>query len=325
MQAIINDVPYNVLIVGAGKIGAFFDRPGSKDVLTHAHAFTKQAGFRLAGFVDTDIMAAQQAAAIWGGQAFSDIDPALAQLQLDVVCLAMPDEFHYEYLKKLASSNIKLILAEKPLCRTLAEAEEIKQLYDDSLIAVAVNYLRCFVPEFIQLRDRIRTGEFGRYISGTGYYGKGFQHNGSHMLNLIEFLLGIIKGGQVISREMDFYQDDPSLSVVLDIEKQGNFYLQNIDCRYYTIFELDLLFAHKRIRMRDSGFYIEEYDIIDSPTFTGYKNLELTTVHRSSLGSAIEYAARNVLEHLTSGQDLLCTLEDGYRVNKICNMIQEDA
>lgn len=60
---------YNVLIIGAGNIGAFFDMPYSKNVLTHAHAFSKVEGFNLLGFVDVDNKKAIEAANIWNAKA----------------------------------------------------------------------------------------------------------------------------------------------------------------------------------------------------------------------------------------------------------------
>ena len=64
---------YNVLIIGAGKIGAFFDQPGSENILTHAHAFSTHPGFKLLGFVDSNAGQAQKAVSIWGGEYFNNL------------------------------------------------------------------------------------------------------------------------------------------------------------------------------------------------------------------------------------------------------------
>lgn len=313
---------YDVLILGAGQIGALFDRPGSANVLSHGHAFSRHPGFHLCGFVDNQFPAAQQAARIWGGQAFKNLAAAWEKEKIDVVVLAIPDEHHFAYLKELANQDIKLVFAEKPLCRTLDEAEELKDLYSNNRIEVAVNYSRRFVPEFVELRNRIAGGEFGSYITGSGYYGKGFLHNGSHMLNLLEFLLGEIEGGKVMRQEDDCYVEDPSLAVVLDIAGQGGFYMQNVDCRCYTVFEMDLLFSKKRLRILDAGFRIEEYGIVDSTTFSGYKNLGAEQQYPAKLGEAMAFAVANIYQFLSEGKPLLCSFVDGYRVVRTCNQIR---
>jgi len=320
----LNGEIYHVLIVGAGQIGAFYDRPGDKDILSHAHAFTAHPHFHLLGFVDQDPVRAEQAASIWGGQVYVSIEEALAQEKVDLVCLAVPDPWHYEYLKKLAGSQVQLIWAEKPLTQTWAEAVDIKALYDDQAApAVAVNYMRRFVPEFWELRQRIQKGEMGELLCGTAYYGKGLIHNGSHGIDLLRFLLGEIAAVRCLDQVQDFYEDDPSLSGQLIFSNGAKVVLQAIDCRPYSIFELELFFANKRIRILDSGFYMEEYDVKEDALFAGYRRLELDVTRDTSLGQAMYLASHNLYEHLAFNKPLFCTLEDGCRVMEICQHLRE--
>ena len=153
-----------------------------------------------------------------------------------------------------------MIFAEKPLTKTLPEALEIKQLYSSLPISVQLNYSRRFVPEIIRLRNNIKDGLHGRYLSGTGYYGKGLLHNGSHLLDLLHNLLGDIHDYRLTSVINDFYDDDPSVSAVLTVQDGVPFFLQSIDCRAYTIFEMDLLFERGRIRLIDSDLSLRIRD-----------------------------------------------------------------
>ncbi|WP_054693863.1 Gfo/Idh/MocA family protein [Syntrophomonas palmitatica] len=313
---------YNVLIIGGGQIGALYDNPDSQNILTHAHAFTAHPNYRLQGFVDQDKEKALGAARVWGGGAYTDLSEALEDCQPDIICLALPDEHHFSYLQILAKLDLKLIFTEKPLTQTIAEADEIIRLYQHSSIPIAVNYLRRFMPEFISLRDRIRRGEFGDYVTGTGYYGKGLFHNGSHMLDLLIYLLGNITGGLVVNQENDFYDHDPSASVIWDLENQGKFYMQNVNCHFFTVFEMDLFFRRKRLRFLESGLRIEEYDLADNQVFSGYRSLSLSSGYTTSLNRAIAFGVQNIYEHLTDGKPLLCSLEDAYRVMGVCDALQ---
>src|SRR3972149_7328158 len=119
---------YNAMIIGAGNIGAFYDTPDSTNILTHAHAFSKHQGFNLMGFIDTDYHKAEEASAIWGGSAFHSIEEAFDGGPADIVSIAVPDEFHYEILKKLTLYPVKLVFGEKPLVETASQAEEIVRL-----------------------------------------------------------------------------------------------------------------------------------------------------------------------------------------------------
>jgi predicted dehydrogenase len=315
---------YNVLIAGAGQIGAFYDQPGDAGILSHAHAFSACPGFNLTGFVDCDFSRAEQAAAIWGGSAWTGLEQALDSLPVDVLCLAVPDEWHYDYLHKLADSRVKLIFAEKPLTRTWPQALEIRELYaQPSAPAVEVNYLRRFVPEFIDLRKRIQSGKLGSFLGGTAYYGKGLVHNGSHMIDLLRFLIGEIREVQPLAQEYDFYPDDASISGMLSFAGGKQVMLQTVDCRSYSVFELDLFFAQNRVRILDSGFAIEEYVVKDDELFTGYRRLEQAFSAATSLGQAMYLAAANIYDFLAFNKPLGCSLGDGCRVIEICQALQE--
>lgn len=314
---------YSVLIIGAGKIGAFFDTPESERFLTHAHAFSSHPGFRVVGFVDVDPAQARRAAEVWGGEAFDSLAAACAGLDLDVAVVAAPDEFHYDLLKDLAGFPLRLVFAEKPLTKKLVEAEEIIALYRERGIALGLNYTRRFVPEFAALKGDIEAGRFGRFLTGTGYYGKGTLHNGSHMVDLLRFLLGEVAAIQTISPVHDYYEDDPSCSAVLSMANSGHVYMQAVDCRYYTMFELDLLFEQGRVRVVDAGFRIEIFEVRESDIFAGYRNLNLSGVQTTGLGSAFSHAAERIHTYLSSGAPLPCSGADGIKAQQICASILE--
>ncbi|QQR49688.1 Gfo/Idh/MocA family oxidoreductase [bacterium] len=315
---------YNVLIIGAGRIGAFFDTPHDHRVLTHAHAFSKHPAFELVGFVDADSAAAADAAQRWGGRAFVSIEQAFLQSAIDIVCVATPDSTHYDILKQLLRYSIKLVFAEKPLTKTLEQAGHIKQLYEQAGIPVLVNYSRRFVPDFHKLRERVQHGDFGRFVTGTGYYGKGLLHNGSHMLDFMRFFLGEMSAVKSVQKIFDYYDDDPSIVGTVHFEHyDAPFFLQPVDCRLFTIFEIDLLFEKGRLRILNSGFTIEEYAVERSVIFQGYSNLVLKHQYSSSLDQALYYAADNSAQFLVGRQPLYCTLDDALIVMKFCE--QDDS
>lgn len=316
-------MPFNVLVIGAGNIGAFFDSPESDNVLSHAHAFTKHEGFNLVGFVDKDMDKAGKAASVWGVKAFGNINDAFEKENIDVVVVAVPDDLHYLVLKELSGYPVKVIFAEKPITKSVFEAEEILRTFRGRDIGIAVNYTRRFVPEFEKIRDNIQKGSFGEYLTGTGYYGKGLLHNGSHLLDLLMFFIGDIKEIMPVSSLEDFYADDKSIAAVLTFDNGNNFFLQHVDCRNFTMFEMDMLFEKKRIRIYDLGFKVEEYDVLESSVFGGYRNIIKTDDYGTSLEKAMYNAAGNIYRNLSEGQGLKCTAEDGYRALKVSMAIKE--
>jgi predicted dehydrogenase len=312
---------YNVLIIGAGNIGAFFDTPEITEVLTHAHAYEKHEGFNLLGFIDVDKQKAVQAVALWGGKVFSGLKEAFSEGNVDIVSVAVPDDSHIEVLEELSQFPVKLVFTEKPLAKTAADAERILKLYNGKGIPVAVNYSRRYVPELTKIKADIETGVYGDYLTGTGYYGKGFLHNGSHMIDLIRYLAGEIESITSDYCIIDYYKDDPSVAAVMTLENGRPFYMQTVDCRLYTIFEIDMLFERRRFRMTNSGFTIEEHSIREGDIYKGYSYMVKTEEYTSSIGNSLYFAVDNIYNHLLKGEKLLCSIEDGYKTVEICEKL----
>lgn len=308
---------YRAVIIGAGNIAAGFDSPESEKILTHAHALLKHPDFELLGFYDTDEKKALGAAERWGGRAYADIESAVKNA--DVVCCCVPDRFHREILRKIAQFQPKIVIAEKPLTATYQEAKEIQDLYEGK-IPLVVNYSRRFLKEFQFLKSEINS--YGKFLKGVGYYGKGILHNGSHMIDILRFLLGEVEETKILGTPIfDFEFCDPSCDVLLKIQRK-NFYMMAIDCRAVTIFEMELFFTRARVRIINGGEKIEIYRVEASDNYTGYENYLLQEERVVDYSQAMMRLMENVSGFLKQEQQLNCTLKDGLDVLKICMTIR---
>lgn len=308
---------YQVSIIGAGNIASNFDSPESEKILTHAHAVAAHPDFELLGFYDTDEKKALDAVGRWGGRMYADI--ASAVKEADVVCCCVPDRFHGQILREAAQFHPKLVIAEKPLAATYEEAKEIQDLYDGK-IPLLINYSRRFLKEFHRLKNDIKS--YGKFLKGIGYYGKGILHNGSHMIDILQFLLGEVEDVHAHGTGIcDFETNDPSYDVVLKIQ-QENFCMMAIDCRAVTIFEMELFFENARVRILNGGEKIEIYRVEASDTYAGYKNYRLREERDVDYSEAMTGLMENVSGFLKQEQHLNCTLKDGLDVLKICMRIR---
>lgn len=312
---------YRVAIIGAGRIGALLDDPADQLILTHAHGYKVCGGFEIAAFVDRELARAQVASTRWGGLAFDSIRRLFETQVIDVASICLPDEFHYEALLSLAETPVKFIFLEKPPVRTTDEADAVRARYSGLPTKVLVNYTRRFVPEIRKIRQAISSGAYGDFLTGIGYYGKGLLHNGSHMVDLLQFLVGPVGEAAKISEIVDFYDDDPSISALLTMRRGGTFYLRHIDCRKFDVFELDLTFERKRIRICELGTIIEEHSIAEDRFFRGcrtlHKNVEYVTGHLKAMYHAIS----NIRNNLDRDEPLVCTLEESFDTVKTCSRI----
>lgn len=297
----------NVLIIGSGQIAGGYDDPTANAILTHAHAYTRHKGTNLLGFYDTDFTSAYKMANKWGATAFKTMEEAK---NVDVISICTPDNAHLANLKQALKLNPKLIFLEKPLSNNLVEAEEIVEIAKG--IPILVNYSRRFVEEFQDLATKIQAKRFGDFISGSGYYGKGFMHNGSHMINLLNLLIGEIEKIDIVDEFIDFYETDPTKTALLSFKNNKKFLMQGIDCTNFTIFELDLIFQKSRIRILDSGEKIEIYEIKENKKYAGFKNLVLKEIINTEINFAMLNAVENIYQHLKNNEPLKSTVNEAF-------------
>lgn len=310
---------YNVVIIGAGKIGAFFDKPQDKNILTHANAFYKNEHFCFMGFFDVDLEKAKEAAKRWQVKAYSSIEEALQEAE--VVSCTVSDAYHYKVLEQIAEFPIKFVFTEKPLTKTIEEAKRITELYQKKQIPIQVNYTRRFVSEFQDIKRKIK--QYGTFIRGTGYYGKGVLHNGSHMLDFITFLLGNIEKAIGKKKIKDFEENDPSVEVELKVSN-GVIQLFPIDCRVVTIFELELFFEKARIRFLEGGLTVELYEVKESDVFSGYYNYRKVDIINVNYGNAFENALNNIYNVLEEKECITCPVEEAKNVLELCYLLQQE-
>lgn len=310
---------YRAVIIGAGNIASGFDAPDSLDILTHAHAYQCSPGFQLMGFYDIDYGRAKAAADKWGCKAYGTLEAAVRDAE--VVSCCVPDLYHKQALEEISTYCPKLVIAEKPLAASVAEGEKLARIYGGR-IPFLLNYSRRFLPEFQSMREEIR--RYGNFLKGIGHYGKGILHNGSHMIDLLGFLLGGVGCHRILESEIHDLEGDASRDVILQIAGKP-FYMTAIDSRIATIFELDLFFEKARVRILDGGNRIEKYEIRESATYQGYYNYILSECVDVDYSHAMEGLLENAGRVLDGVEGPACGLGDGLNVLKLCMQIRGES
>lgn len=308
------------VIIGAGNIGAWYDNPASKNILTHAHGYAKHPRLTLVGFIDKDLKKARQASRVWGGRAYSSIKDFFARGQCDIVSVCVPDQEHYQVFSELKKYKIQGGIIEKPLTHKL---EYSRQLVGDSFFKkhhFIVNYSRRFVPEFQKLAGQIKGGQWGKFLCGCGWYGKGLLHNGSHLFDLLSFFGINFTKTRIVSRLVDFTPSDPSYSLLASRSQRYFFNLQAVPASHYDIFELDLIFSQGRVKILDGGSVIEEYGVGESPLFANDKNLKLTRRYQTKLNQAMYFTVDNLAQAIAGRAKPLCTIQDAYKAQRFCQL-----
>lgn len=240
-------------VIGAGAIGARMDTPGTQTPMTHAGGYAA-AGFRLVGLVDPAADVAE-VARLWSCPAFSRVED-LAAVSPDVISVATPSEVQGQVLRAVMTLRPRVVIAEKPLAHSMAEAQHIVALYAEAGIALIVNYTRRFTPVWRGLAPCTA-------MSATFRYAKGLRHNGTHALDLCRMLFGDCVDARVLARNTDFWPDDPTVSAFLRFERCPEVFLQGMDERCFTFFEADIIAPDWRLIVDKDGRRARRFTVRD--------------------------------------------------------------
>lgn len=133
-------------VVGVGHLGRH-----------HARILSSAAGAALVAVVDVNEPRAREVASATGARALTDVGD-LAGL-VDLVSIATPTETHASLACELLRQGVP-VLVEKPLARSVAEADRIVQASAASGAALAVGHTERFNPAVLAARPAIRDPQF---------------------------------------------------------------------------------------------------------------------------------------------------------------------
>jgi|CXWL01.1.fsa_nt_gi predicted dehydrogenase len=112
-------------VIGAGHMGKF-----------HAQKFSASDAAELVAVIDADASRASHG---------TDYKPWLGKI--DAACVAVPTEFHFQVVKDCLEAGVH-VLVEKPVTRTLAEADLLIDLARAKKLVLQVGHLQRFNPAF---------------------------------------------------------------------------------------------------------------------------------------------------------------------------------
>lgn len=94
---------------------------------------------------------------------YDSFETMISQARLDAVVLCTPHLQHADQILKAAGQGLH-VFCEKPLCLTLADAQQALEQCQSKGVVLGLGHERRFEPEVIALRQRIEQGEFGSIL-----------------------------------------------------------------------------------------------------------------------------------------------------------------
>ena len=133
-------------VVGIGHLGNY-----------HLQKYAKLENCQIVAVADTLIEQTRKAADIYQCAAFSDHRHMIDQVE--AVSIAVPTGEHYRVAKDFLAAGID-VLIEKPICSTLAQADELIELARDQKLILQVGFVERFNPAIMALEKVIEKPMF---------------------------------------------------------------------------------------------------------------------------------------------------------------------
>jgi predicted dehydrogenase len=141
-----------VAVIGAGKMGT-----------THAKAYAAMPNAELVAICDTRPDAAEELAGTYSARAYTAIEQALKEIEVDAVDICTPTPTHIDYIKIAAAAG-KHICCEKPLTRSISQAMEAARICEEAGVTLFPAHVVRWFPEYRRLRDLITSGSIGETV-----------------------------------------------------------------------------------------------------------------------------------------------------------------
>jgi predicted dehydrogenase len=297
------------LIIGCGNIAGGFDTHNKQNELplTHAGAFLRHGGFRLIACVEPNFERRTEFINYWKvAEGYSNIQELNDQVgRFDVISICSPTSHHYNDVEMALALKPKLLFCEKPLASNVKDAEYIVSACRNASVPLLVNYNRRWDKSVIKLKQELDAGWWGDVRSVIGVYTRGLKNNGSHMIDLLNLLLGPLELNSSGKPIFDGFPDDPSIPISLTAKNHTPVHITCGNAFDYSLFELQLITEKGVIVMEDGGMYWRIRKSIESPVFKNYRSLDAGMNRFESGLKGAMLAAVNEIYDIVNGIRLL--------------------
>jgi predicted dehydrogenase len=264
-------------IVGLGRIGSLLEDDELREKpATHAGAIDANPECSLVGGCDIEASRRDAFRERWSCEnVYSSVEDLLSATDPDILCIATHPDSHLRMVRAAARAGVGVTVCEKPLAHNMREAKAIAHLHRSAKTTVITNHERRYSADYLAVRDLVKKRMFGRLLSvrGTLYFGSGRHdrvliHDGTHMVDVINFLAGgrcqlRRHYGRMRSRASSAYLYGRVSGVPVVIEVGAE--------RDHLVFEVELSFERGRARIGNGVLSFEASE--ESPYYEGYRSL----------------------------------------------------
>ena len=252
--------------------------------------------------------------------------PNLDEIKV-VSFLAGPDTDKVAILKALP--NLAGAVFEKPIGGDPAQIIALTRVLSDSNITAQVCYPRRFDRSMIDLRQEIHEGCLGDVQTVSVIYGNGVKNNGSHLIDLVRYLLGELRLiGPVREHSYDHaLKDDVNVNFCLLTEAGASVNFQCIDFREYRENSIDIWGTKGRVLLAQEGSSLFRWEVTPSRFGMGLMEIDSATpsIEKTCLGTALSEVYSNLYGALQGREKIISTMENALTTESLIHEITQAA
>jgi predicted dehydrogenase len=184
-------------------------RPNATLPYAHAAGYVEADGVDLVAAADIDeeqLEAARDRYDIPRG--YADYREMIETEEPDIVSVATRPGTHAEMVRFAAEAGVPAIYCEKPLCQSMAEADDLVEVCQEHDVAFNLGVNRRYIPLYRTAREMVEDGEVGSRQAIIAQVGAGAALWGhSHAADMLLFLAGDADV-EYVQAEADFDESD---------------------------------------------------------------------------------------------------------------------
>jgi predicted dehydrogenase len=265
---------YRAALIGLGNIAWRFDKEsGGKDGLSHATAYSKHLRTEIVGGCSRDKSDRQAFEKAFHVPTYSTADKMIEDTNPDIVSICSPTSLHFEHGLLCLQAGIRMIWLEKPATESLAEHQALIQEMktEGKKSTILINYQRRYMESYEKLASLYRNKALGECRLIQLNYSRGLETNGSHMLDLLFFIVGEGKPYQLESVMNLAGHENPSF--ILSIKEGPGVIVSGIDLPYHCI-DISLVFQKGRASIIHGGMTPILEKMVEHEMFPGFFRLQ---------------------------------------------------
>jgi predicted dehydrogenase len=255
---------------------------------SHATAFGTHTRTRIVAAVDPDPERLHRFCDRWEipGR-YRDTADLLEHERVDIAAVASPTWNHHDAFVAVAEAGVKGVFLEKPVARTLREADRMAAVADACGTAAIVNHFRSFDPSYRAAARMIAEGAIGDVSGAVVIWGEGLSQGGCHLFDLVRLLLARRVQHVYAVVDDDSSLVDPGGSLLLALEG-GAVVTAHMPWRIGPPPQIDLAGRAGMIRMSNYHREVIRYDRINDRPVPAVSSFPARSATRSGMLVAID-------------------------------------